>query len=124
MFLVTGVTATEGDVDVLKASYAYGPVTATYSILDYDVTQTTTAKESKSYALSYTVSDELSITYGSETHDLSSSATDTEVDGFSVAYTTGGVTISAAMQSAENLNHNTGSQFDMDYWALGASFAF
>ncbi len=124
MDIVTGVTATEGDVDVMKASYAYGPVTATYSILDYDVTQTTTAKETTSYALSYTVSDELSITYGSETHDLVSSATDTEVDGFSVAYTTGGVTISAAMQSAENLNHNTGSQFDMDYWALGASFAF
>ena len=124
MDIVTGTTATEGDVDVMKASYAYGPVTATYSILDYDVTQTTTAKETTSYALSYTVSDELSITYGSETHDLSSSATDTEVDGFSVAYTTGGVTISAAMQSAENLNHNTGSQFDMDYWALGASFAF
>ena len=124
MDIVTGTANTEGDVDVLKASYAYGPVTATYSILDYDVSLTTTAKETKSYALSYTVSDELSITYGSETHDLESSATDTEIDGFSVAYTTGGVTISGAMQSAENLNHNTGSQFDTDYWSLGASFAF
>jgi len=124
MDIVTGTANTEGDVDVLKASYAYGPVTATYSILDYDVSLTTTAKETKSYALSYTVSDELSITYGSETHDLESSATDTEIDGFSVAYTTGGVTISAAMQSAENLNHSTSSQFDTDYWSLGASFAF
>ena len=37
MEIVTGTTSTEGDVDVLKASYAYGPVTATYSLLDYDV---------------------------------------------------------------------------------------
>jgi outer membrane protein OmpU len=124
MDIVTGSSTTEGDVDVIKASYAYGPVTATYSLLDYDVSDTGTAKETSSYALSYTVSDEISITYGSETHDRADTATDIEIDGFSVAYTTGGVTLSAAMQSAENLNHNTGSQYDVDYWALGASFAF
>ena len=124
MDIVTGTATTEGDVDVIKASYAYGPVTATYSVLDYDVSDTSVAKETTSYALSYTVSDELSITYGSETHDRSNSSTDIEVDGFSIGYTTGGVTISAAMQSAENLDHSTSSQYDVDYWALGASFAF
>jgi outer membrane protein OmpU len=124
MDIVTGSSTTEGDVDVIKASYAYGPVTATYSLLDYDVSDTGTAKETSSYALSYTVSDEISITYGSETHDRADTATDIEIDGFSVAYTTGGVTLSAAMQSAENLNHSTSSQFDTDYFSLGASFAF
>ena len=124
MDIVTGTASTEGDVDVLKASYAYGPVTATYSILDYDVSSTSTAKESESYAISYTVTDDLSITYGAETHDLSSSATDVEIDGVSVSYTSGGITISAKTQSAENLNHSTSSNLDMDYWALGASFAF
>ena len=124
MDIVTGTASTEGDVDVLKASYAYGPVTATYSTLDYDVSSTSTAKETESYALSYTVTDDLSITYGSETHDLSSSSTDVEIDGISVSYTSGGITISAKTQSAENLNHSTSSNLDMDYWALGASFAF
>jgi outer membrane protein OmpU len=124
MDIETGTDSTDGDVDVLKASYAYGPVTATYSILDYDVSSTSTAKESESYAISYTVTDDLSITYGAETHDLSSSATDVEIDGVSVSYTTGGITISAKTQSAENLNHSTSSNLDMDYWALGASFAF
>ena len=70
------------------------------------------------------MSDELSVTYGSETHGEDGQTTDVEVDGISVAYTTGGMTISAVMQSAENLNHNTGSKFDVDYWKLGASFAF
>ena len=120
----TNVAGTTGDNNVVKVSYAYGPVTATYSNMEQDVSTTSDAGETDSYALSYTISDELSVTYGSETHEEDGKTTDVEVDGFSVAYTTGGMTISAAMQSAENQNHSTSSQFDTDYWALGASFAF
>ena len=124
MDIVTGTDSTDGDVDVLKASYAYGPVTATYSALDYDVSDTSTAKETTSYALSYTVTDDLSVTYGSETHERGDSSNDIEIDGISVSYTTGGMTISAASQSGENFNHSTSSNLDVDYWSLGASFAF
>ena len=116
--------AGSGDNSVLKVSYAYGPVTATYSNMEQSVTATASKGETDSFAISYTISDELSITYGSETHEQGDSTTDTEVDGFSVAYTSGGMTISAAMQSAENLNHSTATKMDVDYWALGASFAF
>ena len=124
MDIVTGTDSTDGDVDVLKASYAYGPVTATYSALDYDVSDTSTAKETTSYALSYTITDDLSVTYGSETHESGDSSNDIEIDGISVSYTTGGMTISAASQSGENFNHSTSSNLDVDYWSLGASFAF
>jgi outer membrane protein OmpU len=124
MDIVTGDSTTEGDVDVIKASYAYGPVTATYSVLDYDVSSTSTAKETTSYALSYTITDDLSVSYGSETHDRADSANDIEIDGISVSYTTGGMTISAASQSGENFNHSASSNLDVDYWSLGASFAF
>ncbi len=120
----TNTAATSGDNEVLKVSYVYGPVTATYSTSETNATTDTSSGASDSYALSYTVSDELSVTYGSETHEEDGQTTDVEVDGISVAYTTGGMTISAVMQSAENLNHNTGSKFDVDYWKLGASFAF
>ena len=115
---------TQGDNDVVKVSYAYGPVTATYSTSETNATTDTSSGATDSYAISYTVSDELSVTYGSETHEEDGKTTDVEVDGFSVAYTTGGMTISAVMQSAENLNHSTNSQLDVDYWKLGASFAF
>ena len=115
---------TQGDNDVVKVSYAYGPVTATYSTSETTATTDTSSGATDSYALSYTVSDELSVTYGSETHEEDGATTDVEVDGISVAYTTGGMTISAVMQSAENLNQSTSSQLDVDYWKLGASFAF
>ena len=108
----------------MKASYAYGPVTVSYSTMEQDVSTTSSAGETDSYQISYTVSDELSVSYGAETHEQGDKSVDTEIDGISVSYTTGGMTISAAMQSAEDLNHDTGSKFDVDYWALGASFAF
>ena len=120
----TNVAGTTGDNNVVKVSYAYGPVTATYSTSETTATTDTSSGATDSYAISYTVSDELSVTYGSETHEEDGQTTDVEVDGFSVAYTTGGMTISAAVQSAENQNHSTDSKFDTDYLALGASFAF
>jgi outer membrane protein OmpU len=124
MDIESGTDSTDGDVDVYKVSYAYGPVTATYSNLDYDVSATGTAKETVSYALSYTITDDLSVTYGAEEHERANSSNDIEIDGISIDYTTGGITISAATQSGENFNHSTSSNLDVDYWALGASFAF
>ena len=77
-----------------------------------------------SYALSYTISDELSVTYGSETSDRGDATTDIEVEGIKVSYTTGGMTISANSMSIENGNYGTAATQDVDYWKLGASFAF
>ena len=119
-------TDTSGDNTVLKASYAYGPVTASYSEMDHDEGLSTGANDIKmeSFALSYTISDELSVTYGQETSDKGNATTDLEVEGISVSYTTGGMTISASSMELENGNWGTAAAQDMDYWALGASFAF
>ena len=122
----SGTAATSGDVTVYKASYAYGPVTATYSNSEMDIAAAANVAggESTSYALSYTVSDELSVTYGSETHSVDSTSVDMEIEGISAAYTSGGMTISAAMQSMDDGNFAAGANNDVDYWALSASFAF
>ena len=122
----SGTASTSGDNTAYKASYAYGPVTVSYSDMEASVSAAANALDgtSTSYALSYTVSDELSVTYGSETHDQGDSSVDMEVEGVSVSYTSGGMTISGKMQSLDNGNFATGTTNDADYWALGASFAF
>ena len=123
----TGTASTSGDNTVMKASYAYGPVTVSYSNMEHDEAKSdnTLDIEMTSYAVSYTVSDDLSVTYGSETSEKGSSGTtDAEIDGISVSYTTGGMTISASMVDGENLDYSTSSAADVEYWALGASFAF
>jgi outer membrane protein OmpU len=58
----------EAEVTTMKASFAFGPVTAAMSINDYDITGASNEEQS-SYKVSYTVSDELSVSYGSETHE-------------------------------------------------------
>ena len=122
----TGTASTSGDNTVYKASYAYGPVTVSYSDMENAVAGASNAVDriSTSYAVSYTVSDELSLTYGSETHDKGDSTVDMEVEGFSASYTSGGMTVSAAMQSMDDGNFATATNNDVDYWALGFSFAF
>jgi len=120
----TGTTATSGDQTAWKVSYAYGPVTATMTNNDYDMSTSTNDKETSSVNLSYTVSDELSISYGTESIDIGSSTTDAEYAAVVVAYTSGGMTITGKMEDAENINNTTNSSADMEYWFLGAAFAF
>ena len=122
----TGTASTSGDNTVYKGSYAYGPVTVSYSEMENSVAAASNAldRTSTSYAVSYTVSDELSLTYGSETHDQGSTSVDMEIEGFSASYTSGGMTVSAAMQSMDDGNFATATNNDVDYWALGFSFAF
>ena len=118
-----GTDASEGaDVTTMKASFAFGPVTAAMSINDYGTgTSHTSAAEQSSYKVSYSVSDELSISYGSETHETTGQSFDEEFSQISVAYTTGGLTISASQTEAENA---TSSGNEESLWNLGLSFAF
>jgi len=116
--------ALSGDQTVWNVSYAYGPVTATVSESEFDVGTSTKDQTTSSYALSYTVSDEISVTYGEETIEKGGSTTDAEYSAISASYTAGGMTISAALKEAENTVHGTATNQDFEYWSLGASFAF
>ena len=116
--------ALSGDQDVWNVSYAMGPITATASNSDFDVGTSTSDQEISSYAISYTISDSMSITYGMEEIEKGGSTTDAEYSAISASYTAGGMTISAAMKDAENVAHGTGSNEDFEYWTVGASFAF
>jgi len=124
----TGTAASSGDQTVMKASYAYGPVTASYSNSDYSVGAANTEalkQEVTSYAVSYTVSDAISVTYGTETVESGlSSDTDAEYEILKASYTAGGMTLTATSAEAENISHGTTAAEDADYWALGLSFAF
>ena len=124
--LNSGTPSSSGDQDVLKASYAYGPITLAYSNSHYDVgaATATTNQETTSMAVSYTVSDAISVTYGTEEIDKGSEAVDAEYDKISASYTAGGMTISATMADGENVAHGTNANQDIEYWSLGLSFAF
>jgi len=123
---VVGTTADlSGDQTAWKVSYAYGPVTATMTQSEFDVTTTTSDQDVSSVAVSYTISDEMSVTYGTETIESTNSGhVDAEYTVLKGSYTAGGMTISATSAEAENISYTTGSTEDQDYWSLGLSFAF
>ena len=123
----TGTATTSGDQTAWKISYAYGPVTVAASSTEMDkaATDSSTDQDTTSMALTYTVSDELSVTYGiEEIGNGKSGEIDAEYSKISASYTAGGMTISATMAEGDNTHHSTATQEDLEYWALGASFAF
>ena len=118
------VATTSGDVTTMKASYAIGSFTAAVSNTESDKDSTGIDEEMDSWNLSYTVSENLSISYGEETHETSGQTVDEEFDAISVSYTTGGMTITAANYEASGIANTTGEAGEANRWKLAASFAF
>ena len=119
----TGTANTSGEQSVYKITYAYGPVTLGMSNSDYDVGSSGTDSETDSYSIAYTVSDELSLSYGVEEID-EGSAVNPEYSAIVASYVSGGVTLTAKMEDAENIDGTTAAKADQSYWFLGAAFAF
>ena len=116
------VANTAGDVTTMKGSYAIGSFTGAYSVTESDKETGGTDEEMTSFKLSYTVSDDLSLSYGEETHETDGTASDEEFDVISASYTTGGMTITAAQYNAANLANTAGQSAER--WKLGLAFAF
>jgi len=121
----SGATATSGDHTAMKATYAYGPVTVGYSKNEHDVSATgSNNTDLTSWNVAYTISDELSISYGTEDLSVDGTAEDAEFTAVVVAYTSGGMTITGKMEDAENVNNTASTSADMEMWTVSAAFAF
>ena len=122
--IAMGDGATEStDGTAYQLSYAFGPITAAYHNYEFSGASAATSDDTSSYAITYTVSDELSVTYGAETIERSGKQ-DVETWKLSAAYTAGGMTISADTYEIDNQNGTTAASEDREKWALGVSFAF
>ena len=124
----TDTIGSEEEHTTMKASYAWGSFTLSASNTDnsYDLASSTD-EEISSWEVAYTVSDDLSVSYGTETIDTEGSAVDEESEGINVSYTTGGVTISATSYEFSGKGNSTtesSSTGDVERWALSATFAF
>ena len=124
----TDTIGSEEEQTVMKGSYAWGSFTvgASNTTNKYDAAASVD-EEISSWEIAYTVSDDLSISYGTETIDTEGSSVDEEAEGINVSYTTGGVTISATSFEFSGKNNTTtesASGGDVERWALSATFAF
>ena len=119
----SGVSGSEIESTSYKGTYAIGSFTLGYSNTDNDKTGVSD-REVTSYAVSYTVSDDLSVSYGQETFDTEGESVDEEFESISVSYTTGGMTLTASSKEATGINNSALDTNKQGLWTLAASFAF
>ena len=117
-------TTTSADATAWKISYAYGPITVTATDLEYDHDTDGSDRDMESYAIAYTVTDEISIGYGQEELTDGTGTEDAEFSGFDISYTTGGMTLKAYAQEGDNIDYSTTATKDQEVWAVNATFAF
>jgi outer membrane protein OmpU len=120
----SGATATSGDHTAMKLSYAYGPVTVGYSKSDHDTGTDSSDTELSAVSIAYTVSDELSVSYGTEELSVGGTTVDAEYSALVVAYTSGGMTLTGKMENADNVDNSNNANADQEFWGLTAAFAF
>ena len=124
----TETVASQQDHTTFKASYAIGSFTLGYSNTESIYSNSASIDEEvSSWQVAYTVSDDISLTYGTEEFETEAQAVDEEMTGFGVSYTTGGVTLSANQYNASSVGNSdteTSSTGDKERWALSATFAF
>jgi len=116
-----GAKASETTSTTMHASYAIGSVTLAVANTEADNTGAVN-REVDSYQIAYTVTDDMSISYGSETFDTEGNAVDEEVSALKVSYTTGGMTISAATYESTGADNVAGAKTER--WNIGLAFAF
>ena len=118
----------EAEVTTMKASYAISSFTVSYSdtSAEHDASSNTD-EDITSWNVAYTVSDDLSIAYGTETIETEGQSVDEEGEKINVSYTTGGVTLAATQyyfDNGGNSNTESASTGDSERWSLSATFAF
>jgi outer membrane protein OmpU len=114
---IVGTTSDlSGDQTAWKIAYAYGPVTATMTQSELDVETTTADQDVTSVAVSYTISDEMSVTYGTETIESTNAGhVDADYEVLKGSYTSGGMTVAVQMKTADNVDHSTNANADFEY---------
>jgi len=119
---------TDTDVSTMAVKYAYGPVTVSYQESESDVSGSTNDDEVEQVGISYTVNDNLTVSWGTREYDNNTASNSgsgnlTQEDtGVAVSYTMGGVSIKAQRNDHENVGGTDAN--DGESTSVGISFAF
>ena len=120
---LSGTSAIE--TEVMYAKYAFGSFTIGITESEQDQTGATTSDdEFSAMGVTYQVSDDLTIGYNTSERQFGDKSQDQESSALSLAYTQGGMTISAAMVSMDNVGGSTAARDDIDGYAFDVGFAF
>ena len=114
------------DETTMYVKYTIGALSVGYQESEEDAGTAATTDETTSIGISYAVTDNFSVAYGTHTVDYGNPATtlDQESSGFAASYTMGGMTIGGAVNSTDNIAGSALAADDRDSYELNLSFAF
>ena len=113
------------ETETMYAKYAFGSFTVGFQESEAEQSGATTSDdEFSAHGITYQVSDNLTIGYNSSERQFGDKTADQESKALSVSYTSGGMTISAASVSMDNVGGSTASRDDVDGYGIDIGFAF
>ena len=113
------------EYETAYVKYAFGSFTIGMQDGSQDQQGATTSDDEYSaLGISYQVSDDLSVSYNTSERDFGDGDADQEAEAMQLSYTTGGVTISAALAEVKNVGGSTNAQDDIEGFEIDVSFAF
>ena len=116
--------ASEVDNRNLWATYAYGSVTLGYQSNSSDSKVASADEDFTAMVITYTVTDELAVSYGTSEIDYELSAFDQESSSVGASYTMGSMTLSGVYNTHDNISNSSLASADRNVYELGLSFAF
>jgi outer membrane protein OmpU len=120
----TGVAATAKDESTMYVKYVYGSITAGYQVSESDSATASENMESTGMAISYAISDEVSISYGQHEVETPNDTADQdqEASAISASYVSGGMTIKGTIGEVDNVANVATT--DRETYEFSMSFAF
>ena len=113
------------ETETMYAKYAFGSFTVGIQETEQENDGATTSDdEFSAFGITYQVSDDLTIGYTASEREFGDKTQDEESKSLNVSYTSGGMTIGAAMVSMDNVGGSTASRDDVDGYAIDIGFAF
>jgi len=113
------------ETETMYAKYAFGSFTVGVQESEAENDGATAGDdEFSAMGITYQVSDDLTIGYHASERQFGDKSEDQESANLSVSYTSGGMTISAAMVSMDNVGGSSNAQDDIDGYAIDIGFAF
>jgi outer membrane protein OmpU len=114
------------DLETFGATYTYGPVSAGIQVseIDYAAANSGTARDADTtyMGIAFNVNENLSISYGEQETDLAGVSVDQELEGFSVGYSMGGISLKAHSNQGTGMGGVTSNE--SEHTEISVSFAF
>jgi outer membrane protein OmpU len=118
-----------GDIDeaTVYATYAIGGLTLGYQWSEQDLGTSSGAQQydNDGYGITFAINDDLSIGYNHyESEQTNTTNVTAEATSYQIAYSMGGASIRLAEGQADNMDYQTGVDYDRDNTILSVSLAF